>query len=165
MKHATFTLLALCVTALAAPAERVRDFELADQHEQARRYRFPKTKVTVMTVADHRGSDQLGPWIERLYAHYEKRIDIDGVADVSVIAAPFRSMLRAAFKKQLAYSVMLDWQGEVVRQFAYDKGVANLYVIDRQGRIVKRHRGPVTDDAMRELVRAIDRAVAGKESP
>jgi hypothetical protein len=164
MRATLLSLLALGAAAVAAPVEKLRDFELSDQHEQSRQYRFPKTKVTVMTVADHRGSSQLAPWIERLHAHYAKRIDIDGVADVSIIAAPFRGIFRTAFKKQLTYSVMLDWQGDVVRQFGYAKGVANLYVIDREGRIVKHHRGPVNDEAMRDLMQSIDRTIAGKAS-
>ena len=159
MKLTLFSLLALISAALAAPVEKLHDFELADQHETMRSYRFPKAKVTVMTVADHKGSDQLEPWIQRIHDRYEKRIDIDGVADVSMIPPPFHDIFRGAFKKQLAYSVMLDWGGDVVKQFAPEKGVANIYVIDRRGRIVKRLTGPVSDSAMRELSREIDRAV------
>ena len=87
MKLLLFALL-LTSTALAAPVEKLSDFELTDQDSKPRAYRFPKAKVTVMTVADHKGSDQLAPWIQRLYDRYEKRIDIDGVADVSMIRSP-----------------------------------------------------------------------------
>ena len=51
--------------ALAAPSRKLADFELTDQDARLRSYRFPKAKVTVMTVADHKGSDQLAPWIQR----------------------------------------------------------------------------------------------------
>jgi hypothetical protein len=161
MKRPLLTWLALCGAALGAPVEKLRDFDLTDQDAKPRSYRFPKSKVTVMTVADHKGSEQLAPWIQRLYNRYQKRIDIDGVADVSMIPAPFRGLFRSAFKKRLAYSVMLDWDGSVVRQFGYERGVANVYVIDRGGWIVKRLTGPVNDRALRELTREIDRAIAG----
>ena len=68
--------------------------------------------------------------------------------------------LREAFKKRLAYSVMLDWDGSVVKQFAYEKNVANIYVIDRGGRIVKRLSGAVSNEALRTLFRAIEAAIA-----
>ena len=45
--------------------EKLSDFELTDQDAKTRSYRFPKAKVTVMTVADHKGSEQLAPWIQR----------------------------------------------------------------------------------------------------
>lgn len=150
------------LSAGAAPVAKLSDFELADQHAKSRSYRFPKTKVTVMTVADHKGSDQLGPWIQRLYDRYGKRIDIDGVADVSMIAKPFQGIFRSAFRQQLTYSVMLDWNGSVVRQFDYTKGVANIYIIDRAGGIVRQLTGPVSDESLREACREIDRAIATK---
>ncbi len=160
MKFLLLTVLTLRVAAVAAPVEKLADFDLTDQDAKPRAYRFPKTKITVMTVADHKGSDQLAPWIQRIYDRYEKRIDIDGIADVSMIAKPFQAMFREAFRKQLTRSVMLDWDGSVVKQFGYTKGVANLYVIDRRGRIVKEFSGPVTDAAERELTREIDRVIS-----
>jgi hypothetical protein len=152
-------LLVLHTAAFAAPVEKLTDFDLADQDVKPRSYRFPKAKVTVMTVADHKGSEQLAPWIQRLYDRYQKRIDIDGIADVSMIPKPFHNMFREAFRRQLTRSVMLDWGGAVVKQFGYAKGVANIYVIDRQGRIVKQASGPVTDEGLRELTTQIDAVI------
>jgi hypothetical protein len=150
----------LAAVVLAAPMTRLRDFELTDQQAKKRNYRFPKTKVTVMTIADHKGSDELAPWIQRVYDRYQNQIDIDGVADVSMIPKPFRALLREVFKKKLAYSVMLDWDGSVVKQFAYEKNVANIYVIDRGGQIVKRVTGAVSNQAVDALFSEIDAAIA-----
>ena len=65
--------LVLSTAALAAPVKKLNDFELTDQNSQTRTYRFPKSKVTVMTVADHKGSDELAPWIQRLTIATKKR--------------------------------------------------------------------------------------------
>lgn len=162
MKLPLLALVALHSAALAAPVEKLSDFKLTDQNAKTRSYRFPKAKVTVMTVADHKGSDQLAPWIQRLHDRYENRIDIDGVANVSMIPKPFHNMFREAFRRQLTYSVMLDWDGALVKQFDYAKGVANVYVIDRRGRILKQVTGPASDEAMRELAQEIDRAITGR---
>ncbi len=164
MKYLPPAIILFHTVALAAPVEKLSDFDLTDQDEKARSYRFPKAKVTVMTVADHKGSDQLAPWIQRLYDRYEKRIDIDGIADVSMIPRPFHGMFREAFRKQLTRSVMLDWGGAVVKEFGYTKGVANIYVIDRRGRIVKQATGPFDADTARELFTNIDRAVSTPSS-
>ncbi len=160
MKLPLLLLLSLHIATLAAPVEKLTDFDLTDQNAAARSYHFPKDKVTVMTVADHKGSDQLTPWIKRIYDRYEKRIDIDGIADVSMIPKPFHNMFREAFRKKLTRSVMLDWGGSVVKEFAYTKSVANIYVIDRTGRILKHVSGPANDAGERELTREIDRALA-----
>lgn len=151
--------LALCAAAIAGPVEKLSDFELSDQHQKARAYRFPKAKVTVITVADHKGSEQLAPWIQGVRDRYGERVDIDGVADMSSVPGALQGIVRRSFKKQLAYSVMLDWEGAVVKQFGYQKGVANIYVIDRNGRIVKHMSGPVSDIGAKELFGAIERAI------
>jgi hypothetical protein len=160
MRFSILFLFALHTAAIAAPVEKLTDFDLTDQDAKPRSYRFPKAKVTVMTVADHKGSDQLAPWIQRIYDRFEKRIDIDGIADVSMIPKPFHNMFREAFRKKLTRSVLLDWGGSVVKQFGYAKGVANIYVIDRGGRIVKQVSGPAADDTAREIILEIDRALA-----
>jgi hypothetical protein len=139
---------------------KLSHFELTDQEAKKRIYRFPKTKVTVMTVADRKGADQLAPWIQPVYDRYQNQIDIDGIADVSMIPKLFQQILREAFKKRVEYSVMLDWDGSVVKQFAYKKNVANIYVINRGGRIVQRLTGAVRNEALRALFRAIDAAIA-----
>lgn len=162
MKLVFLAIVAFHATVVATPVGTLSDFELTDQDAKPRSYRFPKKKVTLMTVADHKGSDQLAPWIQRLNDRYAKRIDIDGVADVSMIPKPFHKMFREAFRKQLTYSVMLDWEGSVVKQFGYTKRAANIYVIDRRGRIVKQVVGPVSDNAMRQLTTEIDGAIAGE---
>ena len=149
--------------AAASPMKQLNDFELTDQNSVVRTYNFPKPKVTAMTVADRKGSDQLEPWIQKLYDRYGERIDIDGVADVSMIPGPLRGMVRELFRKRLTHSVMLDWGGTVVKRFGFQPGLANVFVIDRRGCIVKHLAGPLNPTAERELFRAIDRAMA--ESP
>lgn len=160
---AFFAFLGLGITAVASSPKQLGDFELTDQNAAARKYSFPKTKVTAMTVADQKGSDQLAPWIQRLYDRYGERIDIDGVADVSMIPKSFRGLVREVFRKRLTHSVMLDWDGSVVRRFGYERGLANIYVIDRRGCIVMRVAGPVNPTVEQELFQAIDRAIADRQ--
>jgi hypothetical protein len=52
-----------------------------------------------MTVADQKDADQLAPWIQRVYDRFQNQIDIDGVADVSMIPKLFQPILLEAFKK------------------------------------------------------------------
>jgi hypothetical protein len=49
---AFFAFLGLGITAVASSPKQLGDFELTDQNAAARKYRFPKAKVTAMTVAD-----------------------------------------------------------------------------------------------------------------
>ncbi len=75
-----------------------------------------------------------------------------------MLPKPLHSVVHALFRKRLAYSVMLDWDGSVVKRLDYERGVANIYVIDRCGTILKRITGPLT--ATLKGIRTIDRAIA-----
>jgi len=90
--------LFLGTAALGAPVEKLTGFELADQNLKTRIYRFPKSKVTVMTVADHKGSGELAPWIQQLYDRYQKKIDIDGLA----MSRRFRTLSIPSFGRRFA---------------------------------------------------------------
>ena len=107
---------------MASPLKQVSDFALSDQNSVCRRYSFPKEKVTAMTVADRAGSDQLEPWIRSLYERYGTQIDIDGVADVSMVPQSLHGVVRALFRNRLTHSVMLDWDGSVVKRLQYEPG-------------------------------------------
>ena len=54
-----------------------------------------------MTVADRIGSEQLEPWITNLYEHYGSQIDIDGVADVSMVPKPLHRWFGRCFESGL----------------------------------------------------------------
>ena len=55
---------------------------------------------------------------------------------------------------------MLDWDSSLVKQFGFKKGAANVYVIDREGRVVPQITGPFNDATEREIDQKIDRAIA-----
>jgi hypothetical protein len=135
---------------------RIGDFELADQHNRVRRYRFPQTNLTVMAVADNKGSAQLEPWISQIYQRFGGSINIDGIADVSPVPGALQGAVRLMFRNKLAYSVMLDWDGSVVRQFHYKPGEANLYLLNRHGWIVDCLTGPVEQSKLTRLSQALD---------
>lgn len=155
VRLAFFLLIAGVATLGAAPI-RIRDFELADQHNRIRRYRFPKSNITVMAISDHKGSAQLEPWISQIYQRFGGSVNIDGIADLSPVPSSLQSAVRLIFRNRLAYSVMLDWNGNVVRQFQYKPGEANLYLLDRNGWIVHCLSGPVEKSKLIQLSQALE---------
>jgi hypothetical protein len=117
-------------------------FVLKDQYNNTHAYGFPKEKVSVLLFADYKGHSQLEPWIRPLYDRYRDGIHIHGVADLSAVPGILRGMVRNAFRKQLDYPVMLDWRGTVSDRYAYQKGLANLLVINCAGEINLRLSAP-----------------------
>jgi hypothetical protein len=135
------------------------DFELLDQYARPRPCRFPKTRFTIIAISDGKGAGQLAPWIREIYSRYQGRVDIEGIADVSSSPKILRPLLKELFKKQVSYPVMLDWSGSVVRQFAYQKEVANIYLVDPAGRVAERLTGEASEKRLQLLFTKIDEAL------
>lgn len=156
-------LLAPVCTAPATPTNSqpvLASFELRDQYNTAHTISFPATNVIVMTVADRKGSKQIDGWIAPLKQHYGGRIAISGVADMSKVPGFLRSTVREQFKERLKYPVMLDWDGRVARGFNYHEDAANVFVIDRDGRITGHFTGTPSEIDLSALFGAIDRALS-----
>ncbi len=154
-----FILLNTVATAAPAPVKKLSNFDLTDQNSKLHSFHFPKKRVSLITVADHKGSSQVAPWIQVLHKRYAKRVNIDGVADVSMIPKLFQNRFREGFRKKFTYPIMLDWEGRVVKEFAYTKGMANIYLVDRNGRILYQVTGPMQNAGAQKFFSAIDRAI------
>lgn len=151
-------IITLIVAAAPAAGRQISGFELTDQNGREHRYYFPKENLSLLTVADKKGSAQVESWVKPVRARYGSRIDIDGVADMSAVPGLLRGMVASQFKKQQQYPVMLDWSGKVSRQLGCTKGQAGILLIDRDGRLLREWQGRATDAMLRELFVVIDTA-------
>ena len=154
-------LLSLVISAPATAATSQRtapiEFTLTDQDGQTRAVSYPRDKVSVFVVADQKGSSEIAGWIAPLYARYNDRIEISGIAALPGIPPMFHGLFRREFKKRLSYPVMLDWSGDVARRFGYENERAQLLVIGKDGRVALRQSGAANDRALAEVFREIDR--------
>ena len=150
--------------AIAATSQRAApiEFTLTDQDGQTRVVDYPRDKVTVFVVADQKGSAEIAGWIAPLYARYENRIEISGIAALPGIPPMFQCLFRREFKKRLTYPVMLDWSGDVARSFGYEKQRAELFVIGKDGRVALRQTGAANERALAEVFEAVDRLRAAR---
>ncbi len=135
---------------------QIRAFTLADQHGKTRRFEFPKTNISFVVVADQKGSAQLQEWIAPAQERFGNRIDIDGVADMSAVPGPLREIVRTSFGRQVTHPVMLDWDGTVCARFTPRKGSANVYVLNREGVVIRRWTGVATTNSIAELSAVIE---------
>ena len=142
-----------------APTNAPPLIELRDQFDAPQKLSFPGTNVTLLTIADKKGSEQIAGWVAALKQRFGKRIDIRGLADVSTVPRPLRGMVRLKFQKIHTYPVMLDWSGEAVKAFTYVPGKANVLVLDPRGQILERISGEANPKAVADLCAAIDRVL------
>jgi hypothetical protein len=156
-------LVAAAAAAETAPtnsAPVVAAFELRDQYDTLHRISFPAATVTVLMVADRKGSEQIGGWVAPLKERYAERIAIEGLADLSQVPGLLRPMVKNKFGKRHTHPVMLDWEGRVARGFRYQTDKANLFVIDREGRVAGQFAGTSNEAALKALFASVDLAVS-----
>ena len=159
----TIIIILISVVAFAAPAALTNAptlIVLNDQFDAPQTLQFPTTNITVLTIADKKGSDQIAGWVAPLKKKYAERIDIRGIADVSTVPKVLRGTVRKAFRNQQSYPVMMDWSGDTVKDFEYLPERANLYLLDRDGRILKHAAGEVGEAKLKKFSDAIDSALA-----
>lgn len=132
---------ALSAVSMNAGDLQIHTFELKDQHEHLHKFSFPRTNMAVVLVADHKGSKQLEDWIRPIQDQFGKFVVIAGIADVSGVPPGLHGMVRRAFVKRLSYPVMLDWSGDIVRQFAPAKNQANVYLVNTNGSVARSWAG------------------------
>ena len=170
-----FTVLCLFVVMVGSAAPKVHlappltnapgCTELKDQFEALQKLSFPATNLTVLTLADHKGSEQIAGWVGPVKERYGLRVDIRGIADMSAVPGWLRGVVRKKFRQQQTYPVMLDWSGDVVRAFAAVNECVNVLVIDERGQILQRFTGEAKPAALTELYTTIDQALIGNKNP
>ena len=104
MKIFLITLLCgFALAALAAPAvvptNAPARIELNDQFDLPQTLSFPTTNITLLTIADHKGSEQIAGWIAPVKQRFGTRLDIRGIADLSPVPRILRGMVRKQFQK------------------------------------------------------------------
>ena len=153
------TVVALQAVA-ASPTNAPARIELEDQFGNPKLLTFPATNLTVLTVADKKGRQQLGGWLDPLRDRFKSRVNIQGIADCGAVPRLLRGRVRSEFRREQPYPVMMDWTGAVVQAFAPLADQANIYVIDAEGRIVKRFTGLADRTGVNELSAVLEKMLA-----
>ncbi len=138
--------------------------ELRDQFDAPQRLCFPAMKVTVLTIADRKGSEEVDGWIAALRPLYAGRVDFRGLANVAGVPGLLQAKVRRKFQETRKYPVMMDWSGTACAQFGYQREVANILIIDRDGSIRARIHGSPSHAAVAAARVAVEAALASAEA-
>jgi hypothetical protein len=138
-------------------SDKAKDFSLKDQFGNNLEYKFPREKISILAFGDKDGSDQLEAWIRPLYDKYTDKVDIMGVAELSAVPAIARGIVRAMIKKKSKKAVMLDWEGKVSKDFNYEKKLANIVLIDKNGNIIAKQVGVADEAKLKKFYAEIDK--------
>ena len=135
---------------------RAIPFQLEDLKGQKQYFQFPRSRVLVLAFADQKGSQQMEAWITPLYQHFQERIEIQGIAELSAVPAFARGIARGIISGLVEQPILLDWSGQVAQSFGARSGVTHLFVISEQGEIIAEESGAFDLEALKRLARVIE---------
>lgn len=125
--------------------------QLENQWEKPAKLQAPMQHVTILTVADRAGAEQIQEWVAPLKEEFATNIEFFAVADLRAVPRPLRGFVRRRFAKAYDYPIGLDWSGSVADQLTIKEDVANLFVLDQQGRVQATMHGPATAQSLQSL--------------
>jgi hypothetical protein len=117
-----------------------------------------------MVAANRKGADEIDSWVKPLAKRFSSKIQISGIADMSPVPAVLRPLVRKRFAQDRQYPVMLDWRGDVVREFLLDPRHANVVLLSTNGQVIWQSAGKATPGDLEALFRAIDLALQDARS-
>ena len=133
--------------------------ELQDQFGAPQKLSFPTTNITVFTIADRKGSEQVDGWIAALKPRYSGRIDLRGLADVGGVPGFLQGKIRKRFQETRTYPVMMDWSGKVCARLGYQPDLANILILGRDGSVLGRFTGGAVETNRVAAFDALDKVL------
>lgn len=143
--------------------EKAAEFSLKDQFGTEYDYKFPREKVSILAFGDKDGSEQLEGWIKPLVEKYDTKLDIQGIAELSAVPSIARGIVRGMIKKKSKFPVMLDWKGDVSKSYNYEKKLANIILIDKNGAIIFKQTGAADAEKLEKFYKEIDKLLKEKK--
>lgn len=157
--------LATALLALAVPvagqqipdagAAKLEPFTLSDQNEKVHVVRLPLRRLTLFTVANKQGAEEVSGWVNPVHALFGERMDIVGIADVSAAPRWLRGQVRRYFRRTYPHPVLLDWEGKVVKSLKAEERAVTVLVAAPDGTMIYHASGPATAEAIEKLLRLL----------
>lgn len=126
---------------LAAEVAPRLDFSLADQFGEIHTDEDCSGAVVVLLGGDRKGSAFIADWGPVLHQAYNREFEAGAVCSMGFAhlkGAPFfvKKKIVASFSKEPDEWTLLDWKGEIAKNWGAEKDAANLYIFDRGGGLV-----------------------------
>ncbi|MBC7796773.1 MAG: hypothetical protein H7Z37_07870 [Pyrinomonadaceae bacterium] len=131
--------------------EKAVDFELKDQFNKVFTIKFPSEKPQILIFGDREGAEQIESWVRPLTEKYNDKIDIYGIAELSSVPSLAKGFVRGIIKNKVKFSTMLDWKGDVSQSYGYEKGKANIFLVDKTGRILLKETGEASVENLKKF--------------
>jgi hypothetical protein len=168
LETAFLTIFTVCLQGGATIGSPAPDLVLKDQYDNDVRLNGFRGETVLLVCGDRNGSEFTGAWAGAVREKFDStRVRIVHIANLQAVPVFIRGFVKRRFVEPNAdgrpkSSVVLDWGGDLPRVFGFREGLANVYLIDRNGVFQFTHAGKGTAEEVAGLLTAIDRTLAVK---
>lgn len=153
---AFFLTMLMLASAVTVPANAADNFTLEDQFGNKIHIVFPASKPVILVFGDREGSAQVEGWVRPLYTKFTNKVFIFGIAELSAVPWAAKPVVRRIIKSKSKNPIMLDWSGSVSKSYGCEKGKANVFVVNADGKVVATKRGAASAGELNDLYREIN---------
>lgn len=126
---------------LAAESPPKLDFAIKDQFGTLHTGQDCGTAVVLMLGGGRKGITYIDVWGSPLHAALEEELDAGAVCSLGFAhlkGVPFfiKKKVVDSFSKNPEEWTLLDWKGHIAKSWGAEKDAANLYLFDRNGRLI-----------------------------
>ena len=144
------------------------DWTLQDPEEKEHNLKKLRGKVVFLILGNRKIRKEDDKWAEAFQKDYEKNAQVKGyiIADMrSVPGFIPKRFIRGQLKKNPPpVKFLLDWKGEVHKQYQTEKEKPTLYLISQKGNIVFHRKANFKPETYAEIKKEIDKLLAIPET-
>ncbi len=138
---ATIVLIIIAVGAQAADEPPRLNFALEDQFGETHTDQDCGGVVTILLGGGRKGVKYIDEWGPRMHRVFSGEFDDGKICSIGFAhlkGAPFfvHKKIIAGFPEDPTSWTLLDWKGHIAKSWGAEKNIANIYVFDRDGRLV-----------------------------
>jgi len=148
-----------CSAAGLQTADNAPAFKLADQFGKVWELAKLKNSVVVVVAANRESGRLMGPWVDNLKGKYGSKIQLLGLMDLHGLAGIFHGMARSRIKKETQDPLMIDFDGATGKAYEVSDKYPVVVVIDRGGVVRAIGKTAYTQDTLKPIAEAIDKAL------
>lgn len=149
------------LTGMISVGSSIPSFTVEDQFEKKWKKSDYTGKAALYIVCDRKGYEYADNWTNKLVPKYRNKIHFVPIADVSPVPGFMKGYVRGQFKDKFSFSVLLDWQGVLVKAFDMEAGYPTLVLADKSGIVKYRAWGKGSETQIKRLQENIDLLVGG----
>ena len=142
---------------------RIPDFSIEDQFEREWKAKSFKGTTVVFVLSDRSGYEYSDNWTKVLVPRFkDAAVRFVPVADVQEVPGFLKGFIRGQFKDKFSYSVLMDWEGVLIKGLKMTGGYPNLVVVNRKGVVEHVTYGKGSGTQVEAFATKLQRVIDGK---